>query len=658
VVNVQVITGHRARRLRRSASVVLASLLGSASLLGLVTNPVSAESPAQEPSLDDPAQQLVERFAPVMMLKQQDDECDAGGEQFRPSSVDVVLDNPEVALVQVGRNDIVAQRAPGAADLAGLGEGFYLDFPGSSLSPGCIFERDFRKYAGDLPAAIYAHIVYPPDAPDRLVVQYWFYWYYNDWNNKHESDWEGIALLFEASSIEDALRSQPIEVGYSQHEGGERSEWSDAKLEREGDHPIVYSSSGSHASYFDSAIFLGRGAAEGFGCDNTTGPSDRVAPEVVLLPDSVDDPDDPLAWLGYQGRWGERQGGANNGPTGPAGKDRWLDPLPWFEELRDQSVVIPANDTEGASVIDTFCDLVERGAHALITFNVSPFRVLLGLLAMVLAIRFVVGRTDWTRVEADPLRRRRAAGQIIRASAATYRATPLAFIAIGLLYIPAALVAGLLAAIASVIPLIGEFLSLAQPSRGANIFVALLAGSAAHPAAFVAVNALVATYGRGDERGVAGAVAAARTLRGKWRVLFGAFVRAYVTVVALGVTVIGIPWAIRQTVRYQLIAHAIAHENADAKGALRRSSELVKGRWLRTAFVTMSLHGIVFLTAMAVSMPLLLAFTSIPLWLFSILVSLVYVFVVPLAAIAMNLLYGDAVAASEGAPRAELVSVD
>lgn len=636
----------------------MASLLACVSLLGLVTNPVSADSPDQEPSLDDPAQQLVERFAPVMMLKQQDEACDNGGEQFRPSAVDVILDNPEIALRQVGHVDITAMRAPGAADLAGLGEGFYLDFPGSSLSPGCIFERDFWKYTGDRPATVYAHIVHPPDAPGQLVVQYWFYWYYNDWNNKHESDWEGIALRFEASSVEEALRSQPTEVGYSQHEGGERAEWSDAKLEREGDHPVVYSSSGSHASYFDSAIFLGRGAAEGFGCDTTTGPSTRVAPEVVLLPDSVDNPDDPLAWLGYQGRWGERQGGANNGPTGPAGKDRWLDPLPWFEELRDQSVVIPATGGEGVSVINTFCDLVERGAHTLITFTVSPLRVVVGMLLVALAIRFLARRTTWTRVEAEPLRRRRAAGQIIRASTTTYRSTPLAFIVIGLVYLPAAVAAGAIAAIAGLIPLVGEFLSLAQPSRGANLFLAVLAGSATNVAAFVAANAMVASYQRRGERGVAAAVEAARALSGTWRVLFGAFVRAYAVVAALVVTVIGIPWAIRQLVRYQLVAQAIVHDGVDAKGSLRRSSELVRGRWLHTAFVVAALNGVVAVIAMTVSLLLLLTVTSIPIWLFSTLVSLVYVFVVPLAAIAMNLLYGDAVAVGEGAPRAELVSVD
>ena len=281
------------------------------------------------------------------MLKQQAEDCDPDGEPYRPSSVDIVLDNPEVALRQLGNADPVVKWAPSASDLFGLNQGFYLDFPGSALSPGCIYETDFWKYTGDRPAAVYAHIVQDPSRRDRLYLQYWFYWYFNDWNNKHESDWEGITLQFEAASIEEALAGQPVAVGYSQHEGGERALWNDTKLTRDGDHPVVYSSAGSHASYYGSAVYLGRGASEGFGCDTTTGPSDRVVPEVVVLPDRVDDPNDPLAWLSFNGRWGERQSGPFNGPTGPAAKDRWLDPAPWFEDLRDDSVVIPGGESAG-----------------------------------------------------------------------------------------------------------------------------------------------------------------------------------------------------------------------------------------------------------------------------------------------------------------------
>jgi hypothetical protein len=649
---------HRSpRSARRAASGLLAALIVFVTVFGLAGSPVHGQAEGARAESEDPAQQLVERFAPIIMLKQQSEDCDVDGEPYGPSAADIVLDNPEVALRQVGRDDPVVTWAPGAADLAGLGEGFFLDFPGSSLSPGCIYESDFNRYTADEPATIYAHIVQPADAPDTLVVQYWTYWYYNDWNNKHESDWEGISLLFDASSIEAALASSPTEVGYSQHEGGERSDWDSSKLEREGDHPIVYSSAGSHASYFSSAVYLGRSASEGFGCDDTSGPSDAVSLEVILLPDSVDDPNDPLAWVSYEGRWGERQRGAFNGPTGPASKDRWLDPLPWFDELRPSSVVIPAGDSEGASVVGAFCDVVKAGSSALITFTVSPVVAIIGFLIIFSVLRFIFGRTDWTRVAREPLRRRRRVGQIIRAAFATYRGAPLLFIALGLLYIPAALFAALFAVAARLIPFLGEFIELARPSGGTNFFLAALAGGAVNLAAFVGVSALVAEFLRGADRTIDGLKAAARTI---WRcrsTLLRAFLRTYVTVVILIASIIGIPWGIRQLVRYQLVSQVIVHEETDARGALARSTELVRGRWWHTAFATAAINGMMFVTLMSLSLLLLVGATSLPLWAFSALTSLLYMLVAPLAAIAMNLLYGDAVAASADEPAAELVSV-
>jgi hypothetical protein len=241
------------------------------------------------------AQELADRYAPIVMLKDQEEECDTSGEPFAPMAVDVLLDNPQIALRQVGNGDPTAMRGPAASDLFGLGEGFYLDFPGDSLQPGCLYERDFDRYAAVQPSTVYAHVVQQADHPDLLAVQYWLYWYYNDWNNKHESDWEFIQIMFPASSVDEALEVEPISVGYAQHTGGEGADWNSDKLEREGTHPVVYSSARSHASYFGAALYMGRSGAEGFGCDNTDGPSRRVDPEVVLLPDTVDDPASPHA---------------------------------------------------------------------------------------------------------------------------------------------------------------------------------------------------------------------------------------------------------------------------------------------------------------------------------------------------------------------------
>ncbi len=56
--------------------------------------------------------------------------------------------------------------------------------------------------------------------------------------------------------MEEALASEPAEVAYAQHEGGETAAWDAKKLERDGTRPVVYSSRGSHASYFGSALYL------------------------------------------------------------------------------------------------------------------------------------------------------------------------------------------------------------------------------------------------------------------------------------------------------------------------------------------------------------------------------------------------------------------
>ena len=637
---------------RAIALVVLVALLA-----GGPAAPLRAQEPVApgQAAESDAAQQLAERFAPIMMLKQQSEDCDPDGEPYRPGLVDVVLDNPAVALRQVGNADPVVKWAPSASDLFGLNQGFYIDFPGGALSPGCIYERDFWEYTGDRPAAVYAHIVQDPGRRDRLYVQYWFYWYYNDWNNKHESDWEGVTLQFEASSIDEALAGEPIAIAYSQHEGGERAAWNDDKLQREGDHPVVYSSAGSHASYYGSAVYLGRGASEGFGCDTTTGPSDRVVPEVVVLPDSVDDPNDPLAWLAFNGRWGERQSGPFNGPTGPAAKDRWLDPAPWFDDLRDDSVVIPGGESQGKSIVNVFCDVVERGSQALINFKMSPGQVALSIALVVLLVMFLLRRTGWDEVEPRPIRRQRRFGQIIRSAAEAYQREPMVFLFFGLVYIPAAVLAGLIAALLDLIPLFDRIRALLGTASGTNLVVALLIGSLVNLAAFVVVNSMVADYMERDEHGIDGAVESVRRTVARRGDIAGAFGRAYAIVFLLIISTIGFPIGLFLLVRYQFIAQTVMLEDLEGRRALRRSGRLTNRRWLHTALVAASLNGLVLVSAVTAGLLLLILVPGLPLWAFSALAAVVYAVLVPLAAISMTLLYGDAVAEHEGLPRAGLV---
>ena len=54
--------------------------------------------------------------------------------------MDVVLGNPRVTLLRyVGGEDVRVKDAPTAAEIAGLGDDYYLDLPGDPLSAGCTY---------------------------------------------------------------------------------------------------------------------------------------------------------------------------------------------------------------------------------------------------------------------------------------------------------------------------------------------------------------------------------------------------------------------------------------------------------------------------------------------------------------------------------------
>ena len=167
----------------------------------------------------------------------------------------------------------------------------------------------------------YAHVVTDPDHPGKLALQYWFFYPYNHWNNLHEGDWEMIQLVFDADDAKEALGVEPAEIGYSQHEGAERAGWDDDKLERIGEHPVVYPGAGSHANYFDQALHVGSSAEQGVGCDDTQGPHVELNPTVLTIPSDPPPRQAAFPWLAYEGRWGELQHSIYNGPTGPNLKD-------------------------------------------------------------------------------------------------------------------------------------------------------------------------------------------------------------------------------------------------------------------------------------------------------------------------------------------------
>ena len=99
--------------------------------------------------------------------------------------------------------------------------GWYLDYPGNPLAPHCDYETWFRQASAGTTPTLYSRIATDPEHPDKLALQYWFFYTFNDWNDKHEGDWEMVQLLFPAATPEEALTVTPVSVAYAQHEGSQ-----------------------------------------------------------------------------------------------------------------------------------------------------------------------------------------------------------------------------------------------------------------------------------------------------------------------------------------------------------------------------------------------------------------------------------------------------
>jgi len=136
------------RRARLAGTVLVLTVVLLCLASAALGSPVSASTNA--------AQRLADKYAPIVMMRSQDSGlCDSSEDQCGPpTSVELVLTNPKVRrLFHGGRGTRLVMRAPTVADLAGLGEGYYLDLPGNPLGPGCTYAKAFAalKRAGYAP---------------------------------------------------------------------------------------------------------------------------------------------------------------------------------------------------------------------------------------------------------------------------------------------------------------------------------------------------------------------------------------------------------------------------------------------------------------------------------------------------------------------------
>jgi hypothetical protein len=616
-------------------------------LLGcLVAGSLAASGKAAGASAE---QQLVERYVPIQKLKVNDDlPCGSGGEQYSLTSVETTLGNPEVKLelVMKGMPKQHIKRGATAEDISGLSEQYYLNQPGVPNRPGCRYARDSQRLTRNRPRVTYAHVAREEGRPG-IALQYFFYYWFNDFNDLHESDWEMIQLAFDdANTVEAALARSPTRVAYAQHGGGELADWDDDRIEKEDTHPVVYVASGSHASQYESALYLGRGRqGSGLGCDDTRGPSYTVTPTPVLVPTIPTETSQ--RWLTYRGHWGQKARGFSNGVGGPNMKLQWRQPFTWMEGLRHSSPKMPVSDSAGVTATNFFCGAIVVVADVGNFVGNRTWLVVL-ILAGVVALTLVpMLRTRWRPARPEPLRQERSGGQVLRVAGVLYWRWALTLLSIvAVILVIAANVTRVLQVVADHAG--GDFtVNLTSPGIDSVSTFAVFAP--AYPIFLFLTSApLVAVLRRIDAGEPAVPWAALREIVPRLPSLLWAWFLALLVVGLLHATVIGIPFAILKAVDWTFAGQEIVFEKRKARDALSASTKHVRGRWWGVAGVDLAIFLVGVVLGPLIG-ALLIIFTDAPLWTVNVAGLVMFGFALPFMVITLTLMYLDPREQREGA---------
>jgi hypothetical protein len=618
------------------------ALLAGVAFLSLLLAPTAGAASGDEAA-------LAARYAPVIRLVNQPQEC-GPGRPYVPIDVNLLFDEPTVALQGPWGGGTVVKIAPTADDLGRGLFGYHLDFPGDALNPGCGYLKWSRRLNKGRRPTVYAHVATDPAYPGQLALQYWMFYVFNDWNNLHEGDWEMIQLNFHAADVSQALHEQPTEVGYSQHEGGERAEWGDPKLQiTGGTHPVVYPAAGSHANFFGEALYLGASGEQGVGCDDTRNAGLVINPAVDTIPSNPVEARAEFPWIAFQGRWGELQPAFFNGPTGPNLKTQWTHPISWSQDWRDRAYAVPVGGALGTRTTDFFCGVMAGGSRLLWTAVDNPLPTIGGLFAALALVIFGLSRATWRPTAPLRLARRRAWGQILASSAHMYTSRLRLFIGIGVLALPISLV---ITVLQSFVLSASSIVGVESEGGAAGTFVLLV----------VAIGTALTLLGLGlvqaatawalieiDNHRPVGPIRAYRMAFAKLRPLLTVLVIGAVAVSLLTTSVFLIPVAIWLAVRWALIVPVVALEHATPMAALRRSARLVRGDWLKVASLTVVSAAIAVVAGPLIGTALIVL-TNLPLALLNVIAGIVYMLTMPFVALTTAYVYFDTRVGDELAP--------
>ena len=234
---------------------------------------------------------LLEKYAPVLYFHPD--------EQFFPTTIDAMLNESDLKKDNLIFDDLIDEMpvAESSLSLSDVNNYYYLDMRNASggFKPLGTVPNSvrFNKYLNN----VYGRITKPDNK--HIVLQYWFFYSYNNWENGHEGDWEMIQIILNKTTEE------PIIASYSIHLGGQKHDWNDI-LKNE-THPKVFITKGGHGNWANPG-----NNSFGFGIFNI----ELLCP--LFIDETSDDGkilsskdyslieiNDNTSWVGFKGKWGE-----------------------------------------------------------------------------------------------------------------------------------------------------------------------------------------------------------------------------------------------------------------------------------------------------------------------------------------------------------------
>jgi hypothetical protein len=312
-------------------------------------------------------------------------------------------------------------------------------------------------------------------------------------------------------------------------------------------------------------------------------------------------------------------------------------------------VTVPLGPALGPNVSEIFCDVVETGSDWLRTLVRDPVPILIALAVLAVLIVVAAVRTSWSPGDPHPIVQRRAAGRLLVAARQMYRRHWRLFAGIGLVYVPVMLVAVGLQWLLVEATGLNSLADLDGDQHAWAAFLALLLGGTLSLLAYFTVLAAVSRVLADIAEGRPASLGAAYREVGRHARSVAAVAAFLIAVVGLLVIpVVTVPLAVLFAVRYGFAVQAVMVEERGPASALRRSRELVQGRWWRVALVAGLVVGIGVATGPIVGMALLLI-SSASFGVINLVAAVVYVATIPYVALVLAYLFFDLSVRAESA---------